>query len=168
MKRAARLLATYASAPWKAPPRRGIGRHNKMRSKPSDNTPWYDKGLVEWIPRPVRITTSTLDDLRDWVMRQTLDGKVDEIQKVRDLHREWSHHPMRPVLGDVEPKLPKNIYKRNHRAYRLFKYRWHKANSPNNWAWLPRTGVPPHLRTHAVDYPENWKAMRDAQKLRSV
>lgn len=144
------------------PKRGGFGRLNKMRSKPSDNTAWYDKGPVEWLPRPVRLTYSHLDQLRDWMMRETLDGKTEEFNKIRDLHREWGQHPLMPVLGDVEPKFPRNLFKNNHRAKRRFLLRWQKANSPNNWMWLPRGSqvpTPPH-RSNASQYPESWQLMR--------
>ena len=134
-----------------------------MRSKVSDNVPWFDKGPVEWIPRPVRLPWSTVDDVRNWMMRETLDGHTAEFHKIRELHREWSQHPKRPVLGDLEPKFPSFLYKRNHRAKSKFIYRWQKANSPNHWLWMPRDAAHQTLhRKLPAEFPENWKAMRDA------
>ena len=98
------------------------------------------------------------------MMRETLDGKTAEFNTIRDMHREWSQHPRRPVLGDVEPKFPRNVYKMNHRAKSRFIYRWQKANSPNHWVWMPRgaaAGGDIH-RSDPAQYPENWKTMRDA------
>nr|CCC95613.1 unnamed protein product [Trypanosoma congolense IL3000] len=109
------------------PKRTGFGRCNKMRSKPSDNVAWYDKGPVEWLPRPVRLTYDHLDQLQQWMMRATLDGRTEEFNYIRDLHREWSQHPLMPVLGDVEPKFPLNLFKQNHKAKKRFLVRWHKA-----------------------------------------
>jgi hypothetical protein len=146
-----------------------LGRTKKAKraSRASDNTPLYDKGPVEWIPRPARLPVTTIDAARNWMMRQTLDGDMTEINRLRDVHREWAQMPLRPVLGDVEPKLPLGVYKDNHIARRRFLYRWHKGNSPNHWMWLPKTGFAPERRQHASDYPENWKVQRDAAKLRS-
>ncbi|KAH9598004.1 hypothetical protein LSM04_000554 [Trypanosoma melophagium] len=143
------------------PRRSGFGRNNKMRSKPSDNVAWYDKGPVEWLPRPVRLTASHNDQLRQWMMRATLDGNTDAIHAVRELHREWSQHPLMPVLGDVEPKFPLNLFKQNHKAKKRFLIRWHKANTPVNWLWMPRgpTVLTPLHRTNPAQYPENWKQM---------
>lgn len=141
------------------PKRTGFGRLNKMRSKPGDNVAWYDKGPVEWLPRPVRLTYGQLDELRDWMMRETLEVKTEEFHRARELHREWSQHPKMPVLGDVEPRFPKNLFKTNHRAKRRFLLRWHKANSPNNWMWMPRPsqGAPTPLHHNSVaQYPESW------------
>lgn len=144
------------------PTRHGVGRENKMRSKPSDNVAWYDKGPVEWLPRPVRITYGQLDALRDWMMRETIDGKYEAFHHIRALHREWSQHPLLPVLGDVEPKFPLNLYKQNHRAKRRFLIRWHKANSPQHWLWAPRGAgvVTPLHYQNPVQYPEMWRSYR--------
>lgn len=144
--------------------RHGYGRSNKMRSKPSDNVAWYDKGPVEWLPRPVRITYLQLDALRDWMMKATIEGRHDSFDTIRSLQREWSQHPLMPVLGDVEPKFPLNLYKQNHRAKRRFLLRWHKANSPQHWLWAPRgpaVSSPLHWQTPS-QYPENWKALAAA------
>lgn len=141
------------------PKRNGFGRENKMRSKPSDNTAWYDKGPVEWLPRPVRLSYDTLDQLRDWMMRETLDGKTEEFVKVREINREWSQHPKMPVLGDVEPRFPHNLFKLNHRASKRFLLRWHKANSPNNWMWMPKPSqgvATPLHHSSPAQYPESW------------
>lgn len=148
------------------PTRHGVGRENKMRSKPSDNVAWYDKGPVEWLPRPVRITYAQIDALRDWMMRETLDGKHEAFHHIRALHREWSQHPLLPVLGDVEPKFPLNLYKQNHRAKRRFLIRWHKANSPIHWLWAPRgSGVPTPLHyQNPIQYPEMWRYYRQQQQ----
>lgn len=146
----------------KKPARTGVGRENKMRSKPSDNVAWYDKGPVEWLPRPVRITYGQLDSLREWMMRETLDGKHEAFHNIRGLHREWSQHPLLPVLGDVEPKFPLNLYKQNHRAKRRFLLRWHKANSPQHWLWAPRGSdapTPLHWQSPS-QFPELWKQQR--------
>lgn len=148
------------------PRRSGFGRNNKMRSKVSDNVAWYDKGPVEWLPRPVRLTYDQIDQLRDWMMRETLDGKTEEFFKIRELHRDWAQHPKLPALGDVEPKFPKNLFKQNHRAKKRFLVRWHKANSPNNWMWLPRGSVSPtplHWAS-AAQYPENWRTFAQSAK----
>lgn len=144
------------------PKRSGLGRNNKMRSKPSDNVAWYDKGPVEWLPRPVRLTYDHLDQLRDWMMRTTLDGQTTaQFTPIREMQREWSQHPLMPVLGDVEPKFPLNLYKQNHRAKHRFLVRWHKANHPLNWHWMPRgVGVETPLhRTSPSQFPENWRQM---------
>ena len=61
----------------------GFGRLGKMRSKPGDNVAWYDKGPVEWLPRPVRLSYEHLDKARDWVMRETLDGRYEQINVIR-------------------------------------------------------------------------------------
>ena len=126
------------------------------KGRASDNTPLYDRGPVEWMPRPVRMPWSTIDETRDWMMRATLDGNTDEFDKLRDMQRTWHQHPARPVLGDVEPKFPKMVYKENHQARRKFIIRWHKANSPNQWLWLPRTGNAPEHRARNDEYPEYW------------
>eukprot|EP00758_Cryptobia_borreli_P008964 Tbor_TRINITY_DN5431_c1_g3::TRINITY_DN5431_c1_g3_i1::g.24774::m.24774 len=142
------------------------GKNSKkgyLRLKAGDNVAQYDKGPVEWIPRPVRLTYANLDDLRNWMMQETVQGKTDEFTKIRELHREWSQHPMRPVLGDVDPRLPKNLFKASHIARRRFLMRWHKANHPLHWGWLPKPsqGVETPLhRTLAAQFPENWRAMR--------
>ena len=146
----------------------GKARTVKRASRASDNTPLYDKGPVEWIPRPARLAVSTIDETTAWMMRQTLDGDMTEINKIRDLHREWSQMPKRPVLGDTEPRLPNGVYKDNHVARRRFLYRWHKGNSPNHWMWMPKSGFAPERRQHASDYPENWRQMRDAAKAASA
>eukprot|EP00796_Vickermania_ingenoplastis_P008099 gene8099-5635_t len=141
------------------PTRHGFGRENKMRSKPSDNVAWYDKGPVEWLPRPVRITYRQLDELRDWMMKDTLQGKTESFHTIRAMHREWSQHPLMPVLGDVEPKFPLNLYKQNHRAKRRFLLRWHKANSPQHWLWCPRgpgVATPLHYQSPS-QFPEHWE-----------
>ncbi|CUF77766.1 Hypothetical protein, putative [Bodo saltans] len=141
------------------PKRTGFGRLNKMRSKASDNTAWYDKGPVEWLPRPVRLSYDTIDQLRDWMMRETLDGRTEEFIKAREIHREWSQHPKMPVLGDVEPRFPHNLFKMNHRAGKRFLVRWHKANSPNNWMWMPKPSqgaVTPLHHSSPAHYPESW------------
>lgn len=151
------------------PKRGGLGRNNKMRSKPSDNVAWYDKGPVEWLPRPVRLTYEHLDQLRDWMMRETLSGSTTEFNRIRELHREWSQHPLMPVLGDVEPKFPLNLFKQNHRAKHRFLVRWHQANTPANWLWMPRgpataptadepASLPLH-RSSPAQFPENWKQL---------
>lgn len=145
-----------------APRRGGVGRANKMRSKPSDNVAWYDKGPVEWLPRPVRLTYDHLDGLRDWMMRETLNGgQSGEFARIRELHREWSQHPLMPVLGDVEPKFPLNLFKQNHRAKHRFLVRWHKANTPTNWMWMPRgpTVATPLHRSSPQEFPENWRQL---------
>ena len=142
------------------PKRNGFGRLNKLRSKPGDNVAWYDKGPVEWLPRPVRLTYDQLDQLRDWMMRETVDGRTEEFDKIRDLHREWAQHPRMPALGDVEPKFPKNLFKSNHRAKKRFLVRWHKANSPDHWKWLPRGSsgpTPLHYTSHS-QFPEHWQS----------
>jgi hypothetical protein len=141
-------------------------QRKKFRNKPSENTPAWDKGPVEWLPRPVRMPYQTLDELRDWVMRRTLDNNYDDINAFRNVQREWGQHPPRPVLGDFEPKFPKKVYKDNHVARKRFLYRWHRANSPMHWLWLPRTGQAPERRGHASDYPENWKVLRDGDAQR--
>lgn len=143
------------------PKRNGMGRENKMRSKPSDNVAWYDKGPVEWLPRPVRLTYDQLDQLRDWMMKETIAGRAEEFNKIRHLHREWSQHPLMPVLGDVEPKFPLNLYKQNHRAKRRFLVRWHKANSPTYWMWMPRgpAVVTPLHRASPSQFPEQWRQL---------
>ncbi|ORC91370.1 uncharacterized protein TM35_000063750 [Trypanosoma theileri] len=167
MRRTAALLTatperfTILGTTHQRPRRSGFGRNNKMRSKPSDNVAWYDKGPVEWLPRPVRLTPNHNDQLRQWMMRATLDGNTDAFQHIRELHREWSQHPLMPVLGDVEPKFPLNLFKQNHKAKKRFLIRWHKANTPVNWLWMPRgpTVLTPLHRTNPAQYPENWKQM---------
>lgn len=149
------------------PIRRGFGRNNKIRSKAGDNNPYYDRGPVEWIPRPVRLTYSTIDQVREWMIRETLDGKTAEFNNIRDLHRQWSQHPKRPVLGDVEPRFPKQVYKQAHRIRQKFLYRWHKANSPDHWMWMPKEPGALHRKTGA-DYPENWQALAAAQNPRRM
>lgn len=146
-------------------PRKGVGSFNKFRSKVSDNVPWYDKGPVEWIPRPVRLPYSTIDEAREWVMRQQLDGNHEPFNVMRKMMQEWSQHPKLPVLGDIEPKFPRGYFKRSHKIHQKFQYRWHKANSPNNWLWLPREGTDPLHWSSPVEYPENWKTLRDAYKV---
>ena len=138
----------------------GSTRRIVKKGRPSDNSPSYDKGPVEWLPRPVRLTWSTVDDLQQWMIRQTLDGKQEEFDKVRELQRQWHQHPQRPVLGDVEPRFPRMVYKDNHKAKRRFIIRWHRANSPNQWLWLPRTGNAPEHRARVEDYPEYWNKRR--------
>lgn len=119
-----------------------LGSTKRMvrKGKPSDNTPIYDavRGPVEWLPRPVRLPWSTVDETRDWMMRATLDGDSHEFDKIRELQKSWGGMPHRPVLGDVEPKFPRQVYKDNHQARRKFIQRWHKANSPNQWMWLDK------------------------------
>ncbi|EPY37550.1 hypothetical protein AGDE_05671 [Angomonas deanei] len=158
----------------KPPARNGVGRENKMRSKPSDNTALYDKGPVEWIPRPVRLTYAQLDQLRDFMMRETLHPNQninqnatnfhqnnnnnntcsEVVTEIRRLHHEWSGHPLLPVLGDSEPRFPHNLYKQNHRARHRFIVRWHKANSPQHWLWLPRGQAMERV------WPESWRQYR--------
>ncbi|CCW69219.1 unnamed protein product [Phytomonas sp. Hart1] len=143
------------------PRRTGFGRDNKMRSKPSDNVAWYDKGPVEWLPRPVRLTHDHLDRLRAWMMRETLEGRTEAFDRIRALHREWSQHVLMPVLGDVEPRFPTNLFKQNHCAKRRFLVRWHKANTPEHWVWMPRgpAMVTPLHRSHPSQFPENWRQL---------
>lgn len=147
---------------------RWTARCLKKRPKagPSDNSAAVDRGPVEWLPRPVRLPYSTLDELRDWMMRSTLDNKYEDFNRFRDLQREWGQHPPRPMLGDAEPKFPKKVVKDNHKSRRRFLYRWHRANSPNQWLWLPKAGTVPERRSHAADYPEHWKVHRDADAAR--
>jgi hypothetical protein len=140
-------------------------RSKRAQAKPSDNTSAYDKGAVEWLPRPVRLTHTTIEGMQQLMMRQQLDAHYEEINKIRDLHRQWSQHPTRPVLGDVEPKFPRGVYKDAHQAKRRFVTRWHRANAPNNWLWMPRATHAPEHRATSSDYPEQWKAMRDAAAL---
>uniref|UniRef100_A0A7S1L875 Uncharacterized protein n=1 Tax=Neobodo designis TaxID=312471 RepID=A0A7S1L875_NEODS len=147
--------------------RRFLDKHKSRRKRPNDNNPDMNQGPVEWLPRPVRFTWAHVDELQQWSMRKQLDADYDELNKFRDFHREWSQHPTRPVLGDYEPKMPRKIYKDNHVARVRFLYRWHRANSPKHWLWLPRTGSAPERRAHASDYPENWKVLRDADLQRS-
>ena len=135
---------------------RGSTRRVVRKGRASDNTPAYDKGPVEWLPRPVRLSWTTVDETRDWMIRQTLDGKTEEFDKIRDIQRQWHQHPQRPVLGDVEPKFPRMVYKDNHSARRRFITRWHRANTPNQWLWLPRTGNADYHRARVEDYPEYW------------
>lgn len=137
-------------------------RKSHLKKKLGDTAPQFDKGPIEWLPRPVKLAYYHIDELRDWMMRETLDGKTDEFNKLRELQREWGQHPLRPVLGDVEPRLPKNLFKANHIARRRFLLRWHKANHPLNWAWLPRTATHPETPLHRISpaqFPENWKSM---------
>ncbi len=142
-----------------------FGRFNRMKRnrkvRPTDNTP-DTSAAVEWLPRPVRMSWGQLRELQDWSMRRQLENDYTDVNKMRDIQREWGQHPPRPVLGDTEPKMPRGVYKDNHVARVRFLYRWHRANSPNNWLWLPRTGRAPERRAHASDYPENWKVLRDA------
>ena len=142
-----------------------LAKSKVRKGRPSDNTPAWDKGPVEWLPRPVRMPYSTLDELRNWVTRAQLDQQYDELNKLRDTQRDWGRQPQRPVLGDYEPRFPKKVYKDNHIARRRFLFRWHRANTPLQWMWLPRAGNA-ERRAHAGDYPENWKTMRDADALR--
>ena len=138
-------------------------KHPKVHAKKAvDNTPLWDKGPVEWIPRPIRITYATIDELQQTIMRQTIDGKWDDINRVREAHRQWSQTPLKPVLGDVEPKFPRGVYKHSHLAHTRFKYRWHKANHPMQWGWLPKTGKSPHRWSLNGDNAENWKVLRSA------
>lgn len=137
------------------------------KTKATDNTPDTTRGPVEWLPRPVRMTWQQLDELQQWSMRKQLDENYEDINKIRDYQREWGQHPPRPVLGDYEPKFPRRIFKDNHIARVRFMYRWHRANSPDNWLWLPRTGQSAERRAHRTDYPENWKVLRDASMVRS-
>lgn len=134
------------------------------KGRPSDNSPVFDKGPVEWLPRPVRLTFSTIDAAREFIMRQTLDGKTEEVDKIRELQRQWHQHPQRPVLGDCEPKFPRMVYKDNHHARRRFIIRWHRANTPNQWLWLPRTGNAPEHRARLEDYPEYWNKQKRIQQ----
>lgn len=140
----------------------GSTRRLVRKGKPGDNTPIYDniRGPVEWLPRPVRLPWSTVDEARDWMMRATLDGQTAEFDNIRELQRQWGQMPLRPVLGDVEPKFPRQVYKDNHQARRKFILRWHKANSPNVWQWLPRTGNAPEHRANVHEYPEYWGKRR--------
>lgn len=145
--------------------RRSVPRLHKaprIARKATDNTPVWDKGPVEWIPRPVRIPYATIDELQTAVMRQQLDGKWDDINRIREAHRQWGQTPLKPVLGDVEPKFPRGVYKNSHLVHARFKYRWHKANNPTQWAWLPKAGNSPHRWPMGGDYPENWKVLREA------
>jgi hypothetical protein len=148
---------------WQPKPtkRRGISQ------KQTDNTPFFDRGPVEWLPRPVRLDYDTLDEARDWMMRQTLDGQVEEFNTMRSLMKEWSQQSKRPILGEVEPRFPVGVVKRSHSAPRRFELRWAKANSPNNWLWMPREPSPLHWPTTS-EYPENWKAMREAHRTARV
>ena len=142
-------------------------RYKSRRTKPTDNNPDMTRGAVEWLPRPVRLTYSHVNELQEWSMRQQLDGDYTEINHMRNVQREWGQHPPRPMLGDAEPSLPKGIWKDNHIARTRFLIRWHRANSPNHWMWLPKTGAAPERRQHASDYSENWKVLRDADQQRS-
>lgn len=139
------------------------GRKAFKKPKAGDTTPQFDKGPVEWMPRPVKLSYQHIDELRDWMMRETIDGRNDHFHKVKELQREWSQHPLRPVLGDVEPKLPKGLFKKNHVAKSRFLLRWHKANHPLHWMWMPRpsTGAltPLHYDSPAK-YADNWKELK--------
>ena len=172
----------YVSVGGRKPPR--------IARKATDNTPITDNkvGPVEWIPRPVRMTYQTIYELQDIIMRQQLDGAYQDINRVRDMHRQWGGGmPMKPALGDVEPKFPRGVYKHGHIAHVRFKYRWHKANSPNHWAWLPGRpgGISPaataadesrsqtkanssdgtEMRWQAnSDAPENWQRIAERKR----
>eukprot|EP00760_Papus_ankaliazontas_P025238 PhM_4_TR2551/c0_g1_i1/m.2926 len=128
-----------------------------FKSRTSDNTPTYDLD-VEWLPRPARLGYYHLDEVRDWMMRETLDGKTEQFDYVRQLHRTWGGVPAIPVLGDTEPRFPVGVQKRNHSAPRKFLTKWHRANHPGIWLnrWLiPRAPWHHEERTmHSDHYPK--------------
>jgi hypothetical protein len=143
------------------------GLYGKKRKtvamRATDNTPAFNKGPVEWMPRPVHITYGLIEELQDKVMRQQLDGDQSDINQARHFMQDWGQHPKKPMLGDQDPKLPKGVFKANHIAYRRFVYRFHKANPPEDWLWLPRGNAENTGRWMQVfEYPENWKELRKA------
>eukprot|EP00759_Apiculatamorpha_spiralis_P052745 PhF_6_TR5998/c0_g1_i1/m.8653 len=108
------------------------------KARPSDSTPMYELD-VEWLPRPSRLGYYHIDDAREWMMRETLDGTgTATFDHIRTLHKTWGGAPCLPALGDAEPKFPRGVYKYTHGAPKKFLTRWHKANHPNVWLnrWL--------------------------------
>ena len=127
------------------------------KSRPSDAVPSYEHD-VEWIPRPSNLGYYHIDALRNWMMRETLDGNTAAFDHVRNLHRTWAGVVAIPCLGDSEPRFPKGVYKRSHQSSTKFTTRWHKANHPGVWLnrWLmPR--APWHYterKMHSDHYPK--------------
>ena len=136
-------------------------------SKPSDATATYEHD-VEWFPRPSILHWYHVDEVREWMMRETLDSRTESFDYIRDLHKKWGGVPTIPHLGESEPKFPKGVYKQAHGARMKFASRWQKANHPGIWSrpggWL----VPyapwhfPSNRSHAshfyaskgIEYPK--------------
>jgi hypothetical protein len=150
--------------------RRNLLAKKKPRTQPvwgkqTDNKSFYDKGEVEWFPRPIHWSWKMVHDVNNTVMRMQLDGEMAEVEKFRELHTKWSQHPLKPMLGDAEPRFPRGIVKDKHCNYRKFKYRWHKANSPNTWKWLPTAGSSPYHREAPKMYPEYWRQRAASQKI---
>lgn len=134
-----------------------LGKPMRGRSRAGDAVPSYELD-VEWIPRPTWLAWYHVDDARKWMMRETLEGRTESFDHLRNLHRTWGGTPLVPCLGDAEPKFPRGIYKRSHTAPAKFLVRWHKANHPGIWLgkWLIPNASWHYMgrKTHPDHYPK--------------